>query len=334
MRQSTLVIAEAGVNHNGDLRLAKHLVDAASKAGADVVKFQTFKASELVTERAEQAKYQKEALCQSQGQLAMLERLELKIEHHFELIEYCKKRGIEFLSTAFDSKSIDNLAELNLERWKIPSGEITNLPYLRQIGAQSKPIILSTGMSNLGEIEAAIAVLEQAGATRDQITLLHCTTEYPAPVEEVNLRAMQTMAQSFGVKVGYSDHTDGIAVPIAAAAMGASVIEKHITLDRSMPGPDHKASLEPDQFSEMVEGIRMIEKALGDGIKRPTLSEQANLPVVRKSLVAARHIRAGEIFSEANLKAKRPGTGISPMQWDNWIGQQAARDFQTNELIG
>ena len=334
MRKSTLVIAEAGVNHNGDLRLAKQLVDAASKAGADVVKFQTFKASELVTEQAEQAKYQKKALCQSQGQLAMLKELELKLEHHVELIEYCKNLGIEFLSTAFDSKSIDDLAKMNLKRWKIPSGEITNLPYLRQIGAQRKPIILSTGMANLGEIEAAIAALEQAGALRNQITLLHCTTEYPAPVEEVNLRAMQTMAQSFGVAIGYSDHTDGIAVPIAAVAMGASVIEKHITLDRSMPGPDHKASLEPDQFSDMVEGVRTIEKALGNGIKRPTLSEQANLQVVRKSLVAARPIRAGELFSEANLKAKRPGTGISPMQWDDWIGRPAARDFQTNELIG
>ena len=241
---------------------------------------------------------------------------------------------IEFLSTAFDSTSINDLAKLNLKRWKIPSGEITNLTYLRQIGAQRKPIILSTGMANLGEIEAAIAALEQVGSNRHQITLLHCTTEYPAPVEEVNLKAMQTMAQSFGVAIGYSDHTDGIAVPIAAVAMGASVIEKHITLDRSMPGPDHKASVEPHQFSAMVEGIRTIESALGDGIKRPTLSEQANLPVVRKSLVAARPIRKGELFSEANLTAKRPGTGISPMQWDDWIGRRASRDFQANELIG
>ncbi|MCB4378470.1 N-acetylneuraminate synthase [Synechococcus sp. MU1650] len=334
MRQPTLVIAEAGVNHNGDLRLAKKLVDAASKAGADVVKFQTFKASELVTDQAEKARYQKKALGQSEGQLAMLKRLELKFDHHIELIEYCQNQGIEFLSTAFDSASISNLAKLNLKRWKVPSGEITNLPYLRDIGAQRKPIILSTGMANLGEIEAAIEALEQAGSCRNQITLLHCTTEYPAPIEEVNLKAMQTMAQSFGVAIGYSDHTDGIAVPIAAIAMGASVIEKHITLDRSMPGPDHKASLEPDQFSAMVKGIRTIEKALGDGIKRPTLSEQANLPVVRKSLVAGRHIREGELFSEANMIAKRPGTGISPMQWDDWIGRPAARDFQPNELIG
>ena len=334
MKQPTLVIAEAGVNHNGDLLLAKKLVDAASKAGADVVKFQTFKASDLVTEEAEQADYQKKALCQSQGQLAMLKGLELQLDHHNELIEYCQNLGIEFLSTAFDSTSINDLAKLNLKRWKIPSGEITNLTYLRQIGAQRKPIILSTGMANLGEIEAAIAALEQVGSNRHQITLLHCTTEYPAPVEEVNLKAMQTMAQSFGVAIGYSDHTDGIAVPIAAVAMGASVIEKHITLDRSMPGPDHKASVEPHQFSAMVEGIRTIESALGDGIKRPTLSEQANLPVVRKSLVAARPIRKGELFSEANLTAKRPGTGISPMQWDDWIGRRASRDFQANELIG
>ncbi len=331
--QHTLVVAEAGVNHNGDLKLAKKLVDAAAQAGADVVKFQTFQASQLATERAEQAAYQQQALGQSQGQLAMLQQLELKPEQHGELIEYCKQRRIEFLSTAFDFPSIELLVSMKLKRWKIPSGEITNLPFLRQIGCQGRPVILSTGMANLGEIEAALDVLEQVGTSRSQITVLHCTTEYPAPSEEVNLRAMTTIAEAFGVAIGYSDHTDGIAVPIAAVAMGARVIEKHLTLDRNLPGPDHKASLEPDQFAAMVQGIRTIEQALGDGIKRPTLSERANLHVVRKSLVAARPIRAGELFSEVNLTTKRPGNGLSPMQWDAWIGRPAPRDFAADELI-
>jgi N,N'-diacetyllegionaminate synthase len=328
-----IIIAEAGVNHNGDLQLAKRLVDAAVLAGADVVKFQTFQANQLATGRAEQAAYQQKALGQSQGQLAMLQQLELKPEQHGELVDYCQHLNIEFLSTAFDLPSINVLASLKPKRWKIPSGEITNLPYLRRIGDQGQPIILSTGMANLGEIEAALSVLEQAGTPRSQITVLHCTTEYPAPLDEVNLCAMHTIAQAFGVAVGYSDHTDGIAVPIAAAAMGARVIEKHLTLDCNLPGPDHKASLEPDQFSAMVQGIRAIERALGDGVKRPTPSEQSNLPVVRKSLVAARSIRAGELFSEANLTAKRPGTGLSPMQWDAWIGRPAPRDFAADELI-
>ena len=331
--QQTLVIAEAGVNHNGDLHLAKKLVDAASDAGADVVKFQTFHSNQLATERAEQASYQQQALGQTQSQLAMLQQLELKPEQHGLLIEHCQRRGIEFLSTAFDLQSIQLLASLQLKRWKVPSGEITNLPYLRKIGSQGQPVIISTGMANLGEIEAALNVLEQAGTPRSRIAVLHCTTEYPAPPEEVNLRAMQTIAQAYGVAVGYSDHTEGIAVPIAAVAMGATVIEKHLTLDRNLPGPDHKASLEPDDFAAMVSGIRTIVQALGDGIKRPTPSEQANLTVVRKSIVAARPIRAGELFSEDNLTAKRPGTGISPMQWDAWIGRPASRDFAADELI-
>ena len=331
--QPTLVIAEAGVNHNGDLNLAKKLVDAAADAGADVVKFQTFQAHQLATEKAKKAAYQQKALGQSQGQLSMLQQLELKPEQHIELINHCWQHGIEFLSTAFDSPSIELLATLNIKRWKIPSGEITNLPYLRQIGAQGQSVILSTGMANLSEIEAALDVLEQAGTPRSKITVLHCTTEYPAPPEEVNLRAMINMAQAFGLTVGYSDHTEGIAVPIAAVAMGATVIEKHLTLDRNLPGPDHKASLEPNEFAAMVQGIRTIEQALGDGIKRPTPSEQVNLPVVRKSLVAACPIRAGELFSEANLTTKRPGTGLSPMQWDHWIGRPASRDFAPDELI-
>ena len=329
----TLIIAEAGVNHNGDVELAKKLVDAAVEAGADVIKFQTFKSDQLATHHAEQASYQKRALGQAEGQLAMLQKLELRPELHSDLIDYCQQRGIEFLSTPFDFPSIKLLASLLLKRWKIPSGEITNLPYLRQIGSQGQSVILSTGMANLSEIEAALDVLEQAGTRRSQITVLHCTTEYPAPPEEVNLRAMRTIAQAFGVAVGYSDHTDGIAVPIAAVAMGASIIEKHLTLDRNLPGPDHKASLEPDQFAAMVRGIRTIEQALGDGIKRPTKSELANLSVARKSLVAARPILAGELFSEANLTTKRPGTGLSPMLWDQWIGRPASRDFAADDLI-
>ena len=329
----TLVIAEAGVNHNGDLQLAKKLVDAARDAGADIVKFQTFHASQLATEHAEQASYQQKSLDKSEGQLAMLKRLELQPEQHSELIEYCDQRNIEFLSTAFDTSSIQLLASLKLKRWKVPSGEITNLPYLRHIGSQGKPVILSTGMANLGEIEAALTVLEQAGTPLNKITVLHCTTEYPTPADEVNPRAMNTIAHAFGVAAGYSDHTDGIAVPIAAVAMGAIVIEKHLTLDRNMPGPDHKASLEIDQFSAMVRGIRTIEQALGDRIKRPTPSEHANLALVRKSLVAACPIRAGELFTEGNLAAKRPGTGISPMHWHSWIGRKAIRDFAVDELI-
>ena len=329
----TLVIAEAGVNHNGDLQLAKKLVDAAIDAGADIVKFQTFHASQLATEHAEQASYQQKSLDKSEGQLAMLKRLELQPEQHSELIEYCEQRNIEFLSTAFDTSSIQLLASLKLKRWKVPSGEITNLPYLRHIGSQGKPVILSTGMANLGEIEAALTVLEQAGTLRSQITVLHCTTEYPAPPEEVNLRAMTTIAQSFGVSVGYSDHTDGITVPIAAVAMGALVIEKHLTLNRSMEGPDHRASLEPDKFAAMVQGIRAVERAMGDGIKRPMPSEITNIPIARKSIVAARKIHAGELFSADNLTVKRPGTGISPMCWDVLIDRPATRSYVPDELI-
>jgi N,N'-diacetyllegionaminate synthase len=329
----TMVIAEAGVNHNGDLQIAKELVDAAAKAGADVVKFQTFQANQLATERAIQATYQQQASNPSLSQLEMLKKLELKPEEHEQLVKHCKEANIEFLSTAFDLASIDLLISMKLKRWKIPSGEITNLPYLRKIGAQGQPVILSTGMASLGEIEAALEVLEHALTTRSQITVLHCTTEYPAPPKEVNLLAMQNIAQTFGVAVGYSDHTEGIAVPIAAVAMGATVIEKHLTLDRNLTGPDHKASLEPDEFAAMVHGIRTIELARGDGIKRPTESEKRNLDVVRKSLVAAKPIRAGELFSESNLTAKRPGTGISPMLWDTWIGQPASRDFAADEAI-
>jgi N,N'-diacetyllegionaminate synthase len=329
----TLVIAEAGVNHNGDLKLAFQLVEAAAQAGADVVKFQTFQAQELATGQADKAAYQTETTGEEESQLAMLRKLELTFEQHFQLIDHCQFCGIEFLSTAFDSPSIDLLASLSLKRWKIPSGEITNHSYLCKIGSLNQPVIISTGMANLGEIEAAIDVLEQANTRRDQITVLHCTTEYPAPLDEVNLRAMETIARSFGVAVGYSDHTVGISVPIAAVALGATVIEKHLTLDRTMNGPDHLASLEPDQFAAMVEGIRAIECALGDGIKRPTASERINLPIVRKSLVAARAIQVGEPFSVENITAKRPGFGISPMHLDSLLSRKATRAYAPDDLI-
>ena len=330
---ATLIIAEAGVNHNGDMQLANQLIDAAAEAGADVVKFQTFQADQLATNKAAKASYQQQTTDKGENQQTMLKRLELSFDQHQQLISYCQNSNIEFLSTAFDDPSIDLLNQLNLKRFKIPSGEITNLPYLRRLGGLGKPLILSTGMANLGEIEAALVVLETAGTDRAQITVLHCTTEYPAPMAEVNLRAMQTIGQAFGVAVGYSDHTAGIEVPIAAVALGATVIEKHITLDQNLPGPDHKASLEPKEFAAMVRAIRNIEQALGDGIKRPTASEAANLQVVRKSLVASRAISIGELFSADSVTAKRPGTGISPMRWDELIGHPSARAFAPDELI-
>jgi len=330
---ATLVIAEAGVNHNGDMQLARQLIEAAAEAGADVVKFQTFRADKLVTTKAGKASYQLLTTDNVENQLAMLQRLELTPNQHKQLISHCNDSGIEFLSTAFDSPSVDLLITLDLKRLKIPSGEITNLPYLRRIGELRKPLILSTGMSNLGEIEAALVVLESAGSNRDQVTVLHCTTEYPAPMAEVNLRAMQSIGQAFGVAVGYSDHTVGIEVPIAAVALGATVIEKHITLDQNMPGPDHKASLEPKEFASMVRAIRNTEQAIGDGIKRPTASEIANLPIARKSVVALRAIKIGEVFSTTNITAKRPGTGISPMRWDELIGHSSPRAFAPDDLI-
>lgn len=331
--QKTLIIAEVGVNHNGDLQLAKRLVDAATDAGADVVKFQTFQATQLATEHATQAAYQQKCLDNAESQLKMLQRLELSPADHLQLIDYCDQKQIEFLSTAFDLISIDLLASFKIKRWKIPSGEITNLPYLREIGRQGKPVILSTGMADLSEIESAIEALEHVGLLRTQITVLHCTTEYPAPLEEVNLRAMNSIAHAFGVKVGYSDHTDGIAVPIAAVALGAIVIEKHLTLDRNMHGPDHKASLEPDQFASMVRGIRTVELAFGDGIKRPTPCEIPNKAVARKSLVASRPIKKGEAFTEENITSKRPGSGISPMHWDLLIGRISSRQYLPDDLI-
>lgn len=329
----TLVIAEAGVNHNGDLTLARSLVDAAAMAGADCVKFQTFKAERLLTRAAEKAEYQKCASGADETQFEMIRRLELSESMHRELIAHCGVRGITFLSTGFDTESIDVLAGFGMQMFKIPSGEITNLPYLQHVGSLGKPVIISTGMSTLGEIEAALAVLENAGTSRDRITVLHCSTEYPTPMAEVNLRAMQTIRDAFGVAVGYSDHTVGIEVATAAVALGASVIEKHFTLDRTLPGPDHKASLEPPELRAMVSAIRNIEVALGSGIKRPGASESRNLIVARKSIVAARAIAVGERFTDENLAVKRPGTGISPMRIYEIIGRVANRDYQPDEAI-
>lgn len=333
MTNRTLIIAEAGVNHNGDIGLAKQLIDAAAAAGADLVKFQTFNASRQVTRLAKKADYQTQTTDRSESQHAMLQRLELTEAMHHELIAHCATRGIGFFSTGFDIESIDLLLRLGQNHFKIPSGEITNLPYLRHIGQLRKNTILSTGMATLGDIEAAIDVLEQAGTPRVNITVLHCTTEYPTPMAEVNLRAMQSIQSAFGVPVGYSDHTQGIEVAIAAVAMGATVIEKHFTLDRNLPGPDHQASLEPAELKAMVDAIRNIEVALGDGVKRLTPSEVKNKPVARKSLVASQSVKAGEVFSTQNMTAKRPGTGISPMRWDEVIGRRATRDYSPDELI-
>lgn len=329
----TLIIAEAGVNHNGDINLARQLIDVAAAADADMVKFQTFNADRLVTAGAKKADYQSKATGPAESQRAMLRRLELTRENHEELIAQCKGRGIEFFSTAFDLESIDLLVELGLTAFKIPSGELVNLPYLRRIGQHRKPVILSTGMAVLGEIEAAIDTLETAGTPRELITVLHCTTEYPTPMTDVNLRAMVSLRDAFGVAVGYSDHTLGIEVAIAAVALGATVIEKHFTISRELAGPDHKASLEPHELKAMVQAIRNIEIALGDGVKRLTASEARNKSISRKSIVAARPIRAGETFSESNVAAKRPGTGLSPMLWDEVLGRRAPRDFETDEQI-
>ena len=329
----TLIIAEAGVNHNGDIDLAKKLVTAAVEAGADVIKFQTFTADNLVTKSAQKAAYQILNTNSSESQHSMIRNLELTLSMHQELLDHCVKCRIEFLSSGFDVESVNLLIKLGLDRFKIPSGEITNLPYLRHIGAQGKETILSTGMANLEEIRDAIHILELAGTPRNKITVLHCTTEYPAPLIDVNLRAMNTIQNFFDVRVGYSDHTLGSEVAIAAVSMGATIIEKHITLDKKMPGPDHKASMEPQQFKDMVAAIRGIELAMGDGYKKPSPSELKNIPIVRKSLVAACLINKGEIFNSSNIAVKRPGTGISPMQWDQVMGKKAVKSFMPNDLI-
>ena len=328
--QKVLIIAEAGVNHNGDINIAKRLIDEAKRSGADIVKFQTFNPQKLASKYATMAEYQKENLGREESQEAMLSKLTLSWGEYVELAEYCKKIGIKFLSTPFESESIHFLDDLQ-DIWKIPSGEITNYPYLVDIAKTGKEVILSTGMSNIDEVKGAIDVLKKHGAGK--ITLLHCTTNYPTPMDDVNLRAMLTLEKECGCAVGYSDHTQGIEVPIAAVAMGATVIEKHFTLDRNMDGPDHKASLEPDELKAMVSAIRNVEKAIGDGNKVPAPSEMANIAVARKGIIAAKDIRAGEIFSEENLTTKRPGTGINPMRWNEVLGQKAKRDFAEDELI-
>lgn len=329
----TFIIAEAGVNHNGNLKVAKKLVDVAAESGSDAVKFQTFKAENVVSRFAAKADYQKKTTSVDESQLDMIKRLELDEGAHRELIDYCKNKGIIFLSTPFDLESIDMLHGFGLEIFKIPSGEITNLPYLRKIGKLKKKVILSAGMANLGEIGDALDVLTASGTLKEDITVLHCNTEYPTLFEDVNLNAILTIRNTFKVKVGYSDHTPGIEVAIAAVVLCADVIEKHFTLDKNFPGPDHKASLEPKELKTMVEAIRNIEKALGDGVKKPSPSELKNKLIARKSIVAAKPIKIGEIFTADNITVKRPGTGISPMRWDEIIETKAERDYQEDELI-
>jgi N,N'-diacetyllegionaminate synthase len=330
---SVFIIAEAGVNHNGSIQLACKLIDVASASGADAIKFQTFKAENLVSKNAQKAEYQKQVTNQSESQLNMLKKLELDTNAHKKLIEYCKKKDIVFLSTPFDHKSIDLLNELELQIFKIPSGEITNLTYLRHIGSLGKEVILSTGMSTLKEIEEALVILTSAGTSKENITILHANTMYPTPMEDVNLRAMQTIQDKFGVAVGYSDHTLGIEVDIAAVAMGATIVEKHFTLDKTMDGPDHKSSISPEELKAMVSSIRNIEKALGSSIKKPSKSEKPNITMARKSIVASKSIKKGELFTEKNITTKRPGTGISPMEWDSIIDKVAKRDYQIDDLL-
>jgi len=327
------IIAEAGVNHNGDINLAKKLVDIAVEAGADAVKFQTFKAEEVISQFAPKANYQIKTTKAEESQLEMVKKLELSYKDFENLYSYCKEKGIIFMSTPFDIDSARFLRELGVEIFKIASGEITNYLLLREIGSYGKKVILSTGMADLGEIEDALDVLIQSGTKKGDMTILHCNTEYPTPFEDVNLKAMLTIKEAFKVNVGYSDHTLGIEVPIAAVALGATVIEKHFTLDKNLPGPDHKASLEPDELKAMVRAIRSIEKALGDGIKKPSHSELKNLKVARKSIIARKPIKKGEIFTEENLTVKRPGTGISPMRWNEVLGKVAPRDFEEDEVI-
>lgn len=329
--EKVYIIAEAGDNHNGDFNTALKLVDVAKRAGADCVKFQTFVTEEIISKYAEMAEYQKKNTGKEESQFEMVKRLELSFDEFRKIKEYCDRGGIQFLSTPFDLKSVDFLNELGVPFFKIPSGEITNYPYLIKIAHTGKPVVMSTGMCEPDEILAAINVLEKNGS--GEITLLHCNTEYPTPLKDVNLYAMRTMKKMFGKKVGYSDHTKGIEVPVAAVALGACVIEKHFTLDKNMPGPDHKASLEPDELGRMVKNIRNIEIALGDGVKRVSESERKNIAIARKSIVARRNIQEGEILTEENLAVKRPGTGINPMQWMEVLGTRAVRDFKEDELI-
>ncbi len=331
--KKTIIIAEAGVNHNGNYEMALKMIDEAKAAGADYVKFQTAKPELVISTFAPKAEYQKETTGNGESQLEMCKAIHLPLTDYKPLKEYCDKVGIGFMSTPFDLVSIDVLEPLDMDYYKIPSGEITNLPYLRAIAAKGRKVIISTGMSELPEIEEALQVLENGGLKRSDIIVLHCNTEYPTPMRDVNLRAMLDIRDRLGVAVGYSDHTNGIEVPIAAVALGAEVIEKHFTLDKTLPGPDHKASLEPQELKAMVDAIRNIEAALGDGKKKVTDSERPNIIVARKSIVAARPIKAGEVYTEENVTVKRPGNGISPMKWDDVLGKTAPRDFEYDELI-
>ena len=332
--KKTLIIAEAGVNHNGDIAKAKALIDKGAEAGVDYVKFQTFKAANLVTKQAKRAAYQDKNTQNNDSQYEMLKKLELSQAVHQELIDYCAQKGVQFLSTGFDIESLEFLARLGITIAKVPSGEITNLPYLRKVAALFPEVILSTGMATIEEIKDAVKVLTDNGVNKDKITVLHCNTEYPTPMEDVNLRAMLHIQQEVGIAIGYSDHTLGIEVPIAAVALGATVIEKHFTLDKTLPGPDHKASLEPEELKAMVMAIRNIEKAVGgSGLKEVSASEAKNKPIARKSIVASKSIKKGDFFTEENITVKRPGTGISPMQWDDVIGKTAKKDFEEDDLI-
>lgn len=331
--ERTLIIAEAGVNHNGSIEIAKQLIDVAAEAGVDYVKFQTFSADRLVSKEATMAEYQQNNMHETTTQYEMLKKLELSPEQHKILIDHCADKGVRFFSTAFDLESIDFLGSLHLGLWKIPSGEITNYPYLKRIANYHEPVILSTGMSVYEEISDAINLLLDNGISKDMITLLHCNTEYPTPMEDVNLHAMLYLKDKFNIKTGYSDHTKGIEVPVAAVALGASVIEKHFTLSRSMEGPDHRASLEPDELKAMIASVRNIEKALGVYDKQVTRSEGKNISIARKSIVAARKIEKGELFTEQNLTVKRPGNGLSPMKWPEVIGKIAAKVYMPDDLI-
>lgn len=334
MRDRVLIIAEAGVNHNGSIDTAKKLIDAAAEAGVNYVKFQTFKADKMVIKAASRANYQDSNTGDKDSQYEMLKKLEISEEMHKDLIHYCEIKNIKFLSTAFDLESLSFLKILGLKLAKIPSGEITNLPYLRAMAKLFPEIILSTGMANMNEIKAAFKVLIENGTKQENITILHCNTEYPTPMEDVNLKAMLDIQKQLNTKIGYSDHTLGIEVPIAAVALGAKVIEKHFTLDRNLPGPDHKASLEPGELKAMVKAIRNIEKAIsGSGIKVPSSSELKNRPIARKSIVASKNIKKGEKFTEQNIAVKRPGTGISPINWDQVLEKIANKDFEMDDLI-
>lgn len=333
-QNKVIVIAEAGVNHNGDMAKARALIDKGAEAGVDYVKFQTFKAGNLVTKQAKRAAYQDRNTQDNDTQYEMLKKLELSQAVHQELIEYCAKKGVQFLSTGFDVESLEFLARLGITIAKVPSGEITNLPYLRKVAVLFPEVILSTGMATITEIKDAVKVLIDNGVSKNKITILHCNTEYPTPMEDVNLQAMLHIQQEVGVAIGYSDHTLGIEVPIAAVALGASIIEKHFTLDKTLPGPDHKASLEPDELKAMVSAIRNIEKAVGgSGLKEVSISEAKNKPIARKSIVASKSIKKGDFFTEENITVKRPGIGISPMQWDDVIGKTAKKDFEEDDLI-